>query len=145
MELKASGENMSQTLELSLNLYVSSFNRCLVISTGRPRSVSRYHQPGSIRKCWNHDSDCDLRPYLSSVDRSDVGLVSWSILFISQFEGHVKEPTLLFKKGRGSFLNGLVGGRIAQIIHVMSLVGYGKLINGLITETSGTVVCWRLS
>ena len=65
--------------------------------------------------------------------------------FISQFEGHVKEPTLLFKKSRRSFLNGVVGGRIAQIIHIMSWVGYGKLINGPITETSETVVCWRPS
>ena len=65
--------------------------------------------------------------------------------FISQFEGHVKESTLLFKKGRGSFLNGVVGGRLAQIVHIMSWVGYGKLINGPITETSETVVCWRPS
>ena len=39
----------------------------------------------------------------------------------------------------------MVGGRIAQIIHIMSWVGHGKLINGPITETNGTVVGWRKS
>ena len=41
-----------------------------------------------------------------------------------QLKGEVKEPTLLFKKGRGCFPSGVI--HLAHIIHIMDWVSYGK-------------------
>ena len=54
----------------------------------------------------------------------------------------VKEPTLLFKKSRGSFYGGVFYlSCITNHSYLGLWVGNRKLINGLIVAASGTLVC----
>ena len=55
--------------------------------------------------------------------------------FISQIEGTVKEPTLLFEKGR-SFSGGVVS--LAHIIHIMGWVGWVINILGTLISSDAT-------
>ena len=97
-------------------------------------------QLGSLKNWWDH-AGCDVRYCLSSdgrvigLSRWAVGLVSFILPFIGQTEADVKEPTVLFEKGKGCFPS-VVSCLILHILHVMGQVCYGKLINGL---DSG---CW---
>ena len=63
--------------------------------------------------------------------------------FICKIEEEVKKPTLLFEKSRGSFRGGVV--HLAHVIHIIGMVGYSKLKNGLIAAARNALVCWRPS
>ena len=82
----------------------------------------------------------------------DVKPLALSLLhpsFISQIEGNVKEPILLFETIKGSFPGGVVflssityhaSGITHHSYHGL-WVGYSKLINGLIAAATGAPVC----